>query len=119
MIVGDMVSSVSTIVIDPPEGDMDDYIGSLEKLRLAKASTLFPGHGPAIAQADAKLVEFIEHREWREQRILAAWRRGLTEPRAILPVVYDDVPERLAARREADSGPPGTAAAIRRDRGGE
>lgn len=94
LIAGDMVSAVSTIVIDPPEGDMDDYIESLGRLRSLRPDTLFPGHGPAIAQADEKLEELIDHREWREQEILRAWRRGLREPQAMLPEVYDDVPQR-------------------------
>jgi endoribonuclease LACTB2 len=92
LLCGDMVSGVSMIVVDPPEGDMDDYLESLAKLAALHPETLFPGHGPAIKNADAKLREYIKHRRWREERILEAWNAGLHEPAAMLPTVYDDVP---------------------------
>ena len=92
LLCGDMVSGVSMIVVDPPEGDMDDYLGSLAKLAALRPETLFPGHGPAIKNAGAKLREYIKHRVWREERILEAWNAGLHDPAAMLPTVYDDVP---------------------------
>jgi len=92
LLCGDMVSGVSMIVVDPPEGDMDDYLGSLAKLATLRPETLFPGHGPAIKNAGAKLREYIRHRVWREERILEAWNAGLQDPAAMLPTVYDDVP---------------------------
>jgi ribonuclease/clavin/mitogillin len=94
LIAGDMVSAVSTIVIDPPEGDMQDYLASLSRLRELDLVTLFPAHGPAIADPTTKLTDLIEHRLWREEKILEAWKSGLREPRAMLPTVYADVPER-------------------------
>lgn len=93
LITGDMVSAVSTIVVDPPEGDMDDYLDSLARLQALDAKTLFPAHGPAIAEPGATLRELIEHRLWREGRVLEAWNRGTHDPKAMLPAVYDDVPE--------------------------
>jgi endoribonuclease LACTB2 len=92
LLCGDMVSGVSMIVVDPPEGDMDEYLGSLAKLAALRPETLFPGHGPVIKNADAKLREYIDHRLWREERILEAWNAGAHDPAAMLPAVYDDVP---------------------------
>ena len=92
LLCGDMVSGVSMIVIDPPEGDMTEYLGSLAKLAALRPATLFPGHGPVIKNADAKLREYIDHRLWREERILTAWSAGTRDPAAMLPTVYDDVP---------------------------
>lgn len=92
LLCGDMVSGVSMIVVDPPEGDMDDYLGSLEKLAALRPGTLFPGHGPAIKNGAAKLREYIDHRLWREGRILEAWSAGKRRPSEMLPTVYDDVP---------------------------
>lgn len=91
LLAGDMLSAVSTIVIDPPEGDMDDYLASLERLAGVGARTLFPGHGPAIVREEA-LRELIAHRHEREERILRAWRSGTRDPAAMLPAVYDDAP---------------------------
>lgn len=93
LLCGDMVSGVSMIVVDPPEGDMDDYLGSLEKLAALRPGTLFPGHGPAIKNGVAKLREYIDHRLWREGRILEAWSAGKRRPSEMLPTVYDDVPQ--------------------------
>ncbi|HYL05559.1 MAG TPA: MBL fold metallo-hydrolase [Thermoanaerobaculia bacterium] len=102
LLAGDMVAGLGTIVVDPPEGDMDDYLASLGKLVALAPRTLFPGHGPAIKNAVPKLREYIEHRLWRERRVLAAWREGRRDPEAMLPTVYDDVPREawpLAARQ--------------------
>ncbi len=93
LVCGDLVSGISTIVVDPPQGDMDLYLDSLARMRDLAPRALFPAHGPAIADAVGKLQGFIDHRLWREERILAAWRSGLHEPAAMLPTVYDDVPE--------------------------
>jgi glyoxylase-like metal-dependent hydrolase (beta-lactamase superfamily II)/8-oxo-dGTP pyrophosphatase MutT (NUDIX family) len=92
LLCGDLVSGISTIVVDPPLGDMDLYLDSLARMRDLAPRALFPAHGPAIADAVGTLQETIDHRLWREERILAAWRSGLREPAAMLPTVYDDVP---------------------------
>jgi glyoxylase-like metal-dependent hydrolase (beta-lactamase superfamily II)/8-oxo-dGTP pyrophosphatase MutT (NUDIX family) len=95
LLAGDMVSALSTIVVDPPEGNMDDYLASLERLVELGPTTLFPGHGPPLGDAVGKLREFIAHRLWREKRILAAWREGLRTPAEIRPRAYEDLDEAL------------------------
>jgi glyoxylase-like metal-dependent hydrolase (beta-lactamase superfamily II) len=96
------VAGLGTIVIDPPQGDMDAYLASLERLIELAPATLFPAHGPAIRDAAGKLREYVDHRLWREEKVLAAWNDGLRDPREMLPRVYDDTPEKawpLAARQ--------------------
>ncbi|MEZ5332208.1 MAG: MBL fold metallo-hydrolase [Thermoanaerobaculia bacterium] len=92
MLCGDLVSGISMIVVDPPLGNMDDYLASLARVRELAPRTLFPGHGPTLADPAAKLDETIDHRRWREERILEAWRSGLREPADMLETVYDDTP---------------------------
>ena len=92
LLVGDVVAGLGTIVIDPPEGDMQQYLHTLESLQALAPRTLFPGHGPAILDAVGKLREYREHRLWREQRIYSAWTDGVRDPAALLQHVYDDVP---------------------------
>jgi glyoxylase-like metal-dependent hydrolase (beta-lactamase superfamily II) len=102
VIAGDLIAGFGTIVIDPPEGDMDDYLASLVRVAELEPRTLFPAHGPTVRAAVAKLHEYVEHRLWREDRILEAWRSGLREPMELVRRVYDDVPEiahPLAARQ--------------------
>jgi glyoxylase-like metal-dependent hydrolase (beta-lactamase superfamily II) len=88
-----MVAGIGMIVVDPPEGDMDDYLASLEKMAALEPRTLFPAHGPAVKDAVAKLREYVRHRLWREERILQAWSDGRRQPGEMLPTVYDDVPK--------------------------
>lgn len=92
VIAGDLVAGLGTIVIDPPEGDMEQYLGSLARLATLRPQTLFPAHGPAVRNASAKLREYIDHRLWREEKILDAWGRGLRTPEEMLSGVYEDVP---------------------------
>ena len=92
-LVGDLVAGLGTIVIDPPEGDMDDYIASLARLGMMHPGILFPAHGPAILDGRGKLREYVDHRLWREAKVLEAWKEGLREPSEMLPKVYEDTPK--------------------------
>lgn len=92
-IVGDMVSTVSTIVIDPPEGDMAVYLAQLQRLRELPLGALYPAHGPVLAHGVARLEEYLAHRAWREAKVLEAVRSfsmpvGLED---LVPKAYDDV----------------------------
>ena len=92
MLTGDNVLGVGSVLIDPPEGNMRDYLNSLERMRsLPNLSVLFGGHGPAVAAPYRKLDEYISHRLEREENILAAVRAGATDPQQIVAKVYTDV----------------------------
>lgn len=93
MIVGDMVSSVSTIVIDPDDdGDMDDYLAQLGRMADLAPTTLFPAHGDPIADGVAKLQAYVAHRAAREERIRAAVVGGADTLGAVVAKAYDDTP---------------------------
>ena len=94
-IVGDLLSGVSTIVIDPPEGNMTDYFRSLERLLALPLSTIYPAHGPPIAGAPAKLREYLDHRHTRERQVLEAVREGVGTAAKIVPRLYRGTPEFL------------------------
>ena len=95
LIAGDLASTVSTIVIDPPEGHLATYLASLRRVAALDIAALHPAHGPATLQGAALLRDYLLHREDREASLL----RNLTdEPRALsdlVPAVYTDVPERM------------------------
>ncbi len=91
LIAGDMVAGFGTIVIDPPEGDMDQYLASLDRLRELAPRTLFVSHGAPFLDSVAKLTEYREHRLEREAQILACWEDGLRAPKAMLPRVYPEI----------------------------
>lgn len=91
-VVGDMVAGVGTIVIDPPEGDMGEYLRQLARLRDLPVTTLHPAHGTAIPDGPGKLQEYLEHRAAREARIVAAVPpEGATLPE-VLERAYADTP---------------------------
>jgi glyoxylase-like metal-dependent hydrolase (beta-lactamase superfamily II)/8-oxo-dGTP pyrophosphatase MutT (NUDIX family) len=72
LLAGDMVSTLSTIVIDPPEGDMTAYLKSLERLRDLGPATLFPAHGAPTQGAVQKLEAYLGHRRERERKVAEA-----------------------------------------------
>lgn len=97
MIVGDMVAAVGTIIVDPDEGDMGEYIRQLERLRSYPNGLLFPAHGPPIAAGHRKLEGYIKHRLAREERVFDALRAFGSRARAhdLLPMAYSDAPQAI------------------------
>jgi glyoxylase-like metal-dependent hydrolase (beta-lactamase superfamily II) len=96
LFTGDHVMQGSTVVINPPDGNMRAYLQSLERLLGEDIAIIAPGHGYLIGAAHKELKRLIAHRLNRERKVLAALER-LEHPSLdeMLPVVYDDVPERL------------------------
>ena len=86
LFVGDMVSTLSSIVITPPEGDLPQYLASLHRLRTLPARLLLPAHGPASARVEHTLDECLAHRAKREEQLLAAL--GPT-PRTVADLALD------------------------------
>ncbi len=101
LISGDNVVGYGSVLIDPPEGNMRDYLASLARMRaLPQLSVLFGGHGPAIANPYEKIDEYIAHRRQREEVILAAVREGASTPKEIVARVYTDVSPKAHAMAE-------------------
>jgi len=101
LMTGDNIVGVGSVLIDPPQGNMRDYLQSLERMRsLAGLSVLLGGHGPAVATPYQKIDEYISHRLEREQNILAAVRAGATTPKEIVERVYTDVSPKAYAMAE-------------------
>lgn len=96
LVTGDHVIDGSTVVINPPDGDMKDYIDSLRRLRGMRCETLLPGHGDRIDDPVRAIDWIIEHRLLRESKVLAAVQQhpGLT-PHELVPYVYQDVSAHL------------------------
>jgi ribonuclease/clavin/mitogillin len=101
LIAGDNIVGLGSVLIDLPEGNMRDYLASLERMRaLPNLSVIFGGHGPAIANPYAKIDEYISHRIDREQKILQAVREGASTPKEIVARVYTDVSSKAHAMAE-------------------
>ena len=95
MLAGDMLSTVSTIIISPPEGHLATYLDSLERLRRYPASTLIPAHGPAVRDGHKLIQKFIRHRRQREETLLRALAERPGAVADLLPRVYGDADVRL------------------------
>jgi glyoxylase-like metal-dependent hydrolase (beta-lactamase superfamily II)/8-oxo-dGTP pyrophosphatase MutT (NUDIX family) len=101
LISGDNIVGLGSVLIDPPEGNMRDYLDSLERMRaLPNLSVIFGGHGPAIGNPYAKLDEYISHRLERERNILQAIREGAATAKDIVARVYTDVSPKAHAMAE-------------------
>jgi glyoxylase-like metal-dependent hydrolase (beta-lactamase superfamily II) len=102
-LVGDMVAGVGTILIDPSDGDLCDYLDSLRRMERLGMKVLLPAHGEPLRDPQVVLRHYVAHRLMREAKVLSALERS-GRPASllqILPLAYDDTPESiypLAAR---------------------
>ena len=103
MFTGDHVMGWSTSVIGPPDGNMTDYIKSLEKLLKRKESTYWPTHGSSIDNVQEFVKAFIDHRLEREEQILSCLRQGVNVISKMIPIMYSETDPSLhpAAARSA------------------
>jgi len=92
LLSGDNIVGFGSVLIDPTDGNMRDYLASLRRMRaLPKLTVLFGGHGPPVANPYDKIDQYIAHRLEREANILKAVRAGASTPAEIVARVYTDV----------------------------
>jgi glyoxylase-like metal-dependent hydrolase (beta-lactamase superfamily II)/8-oxo-dGTP pyrophosphatase MutT (NUDIX family) len=97
---GDHILNGSTTVVDPPDGDMTAYLGSLDKLTAACAEHgiefILPAHGHVLGFAPQAIAHLKRHRLQREAKVLAAMQaRPRGTPQDWVELAYDDVPPRM------------------------
>jgi glyoxylase-like metal-dependent hydrolase (beta-lactamase superfamily II) len=101
LLSGDNIVGFGSVLIDPPDGNMRDYLASLARMRaLPSLSVLFGGHGPPIANPYEKIDEYISHRQQREELILDAVRKGASTTKEIVARAYVDVSPKAHAMAE-------------------
>jgi endoribonuclease LACTB2 len=93
VVAGDLVSGLGTVVIDPPDGNLSDYLASLKRLLPLDLETLVPGHGPPTRGVDRMLRAVLEHRRMREERVLEALATGPRDQDSLRAEVYADTPD--------------------------
>ena len=101
LFTGDAVLGRGTSFIDPPDGDLVQYLRSLARMLELQPRTIHPGHGPVVLDARAKLREYLAHREEREGQVLEVLADGPRSIAEIVEVIYADYPpdvQPLAAR---------------------
>jgi len=100
LFTGDTILGFGTTAIFPPDGDMGDYVRSLEKLRARNPRRIFPAHGPTRDDAVALIDEYIAHRSERERQIIDAMRSGARTILQMRERIYTDLDPRLRAAAE-------------------
>ncbi len=96
LFTGDHVMQGSTVVINPPDGDMRVYLESLEMLLAEDIAIFAPGHGHLVGAPHKELRRLIAHRLAREAKVTAAIQRlGAPTLEELVAAVYDDVPARV------------------------
>ena len=89
LFTGDHVMGWSTTVVVPPDGDMAEYMRSLEKLRGRDDGIYYPAHGPPVTNPQQYVRSLIGHRMQRERQIL---KLVTEQPRPIPDIVANAYP---------------------------
>ncbi len=92
---GDLVLGEGSTFVPPDGGSLAAYMSSLRLLQAEPIELICPGHGPWVTDPVAKLAEYVEHREMRERRLLAALDRGERSKETLLAEAWSDVPAEL------------------------
>jgi glyoxylase-like metal-dependent hydrolase (beta-lactamase superfamily II) len=96
LFTGDHIMSGSTVVIDPPDGNMQHYLDALARLKELNLAALAPGHGPVIDNPDEVVDWLIAHRLKREAKVVTALGANPNSTLWDLTLqVYDEVDPKL------------------------
>lgn len=96
LFAGDQVMEGTTVVIGPPDGDMADYLSSLERLKQEPIATIAPAHGRFIGNPQREFNRIISHRLERERQVYdALLQRGSARIMDIVGQLYTHLPEAL------------------------
>ena len=106
LFVGDMISTVSSIVIAPPEGDLAVYLESLRRLQGYDCRLLLPAHGNVSSRPQETLREALAHRAKREAQLLEVLQAGPRTVEELTAELYRGLPEPLLrfARLQVQAG---------------
>lgn len=92
---GDHIMGWSTTIVAPPDGDMADYMDSLDKVMARGFDIIWPTHGPAITDVAPFLQGYRDHRIERENQVLSQLEAGRSTIAEMIPVLYAAVDQRL------------------------
>lgn len=95
LFTGDHVMGWSTTIVSPPDGDMADYLRSLDLLLTRDDQVYFPAHGPAVEKPHSHVRALITHRRMREQQILRTLGEGEGRIPTMVETMYQGTDPRL------------------------
>ncbi len=96
LFTGDLVLGGSPTIIPVGDGDLGDYLASLERLLALDLAVLYPGHGEPIETPHQYIRDYIAHRKMREGQVLDALHAGLHTAAAIAARIYPPLGPGLA-----------------------
>jgi ribonuclease/clavin/mitogillin len=100
LFAGDMVSTQSSILIVPPDGDLGEYLASLRRLRDLDCRLLLPSHGSPSAQPRKTIDECLAHRAKREAQLLEALATGSRPVSDLTEELYRGTPSSMMRMAE-------------------
>lgn len=92
LFTGDHVLQGTTSLVVPPDGDMAEYLSSLDRVLRLGPRRLLPGHGEPIEAAETAIADLIAHRLLREEQILQQLQSGPAGPDSLTPRLYASYP---------------------------
>ena len=95
VLTGDHVMGWSTTIIPPPDGDVSDYLRSLQLLADRSDEVLYPTHGGPVHDPQRYVSALLDHRLHREAQILAQLATGPASATQMVEVLYADVRKEL------------------------
>jgi glyoxylase-like metal-dependent hydrolase (beta-lactamase superfamily II) len=95
LFTGDHVMKWSTSVVSPPDGDMSDYLASLQKLYERDDRVYYPAHGPAVQNPRQLVRGMIGHRRQRERQIITLLEGGEGHIPNMVAAMYKGLDPRL------------------------
>ena len=93
---GDLMAGSGTVIVGSGRGELADYLASLRRLLALAPARILPGHGPPMEDPAAKLREYLDHRQQREDQVLSVLDGGPRSPDEIRAAIYPEVPAGLA-----------------------
>lgn len=88
---GDLILGAGTVVLQPRDGALEEYLASLERVAHLDMAVIAPGHGPLIEDPAARVAGYLSHRRMREGQVLDALAVGARTPGEIVGVIYADL----------------------------
>jgi glyoxylase-like metal-dependent hydrolase (beta-lactamase superfamily II) len=90
-----MISTLSSVVIAQPQGDLAQYLDSLRRLRTYPTRLLLPAHGAPSARPTHTIDETLEHRRQREEQLVGALSQGPRTIPELATELYRGLPEKM------------------------
>lgn len=95
VLTGDHVMGWSSTVIPPPNGDMTQYLRSLQLLLDRQDQVFYPTHGGPIHKPRKYVEALLKHRLRRERQIFAELALGEASAVQLVEVLYANAPKAL------------------------